>query len=87
MKTMKTAQTAQDCPKYDCLKVVLGVRIFSYSHAQEVYGVLRSAGVSRALHFETAPTLTQTLYAKITSTNHSVALAMSYSSLEMIRLP
>ena len=45
----------------DCLKVVLGVRISSYSQAQYVYGVLRSAGVSRALRFEVAPTLTQTL--------------------------
>lgn len=53
MKTMKTAQ--------DCLKAVLGVRISSYSQAQYVYGVLCSAGVSRALRFETAPTLTQTL--------------------------
>lgn len=58
---MKTIKTAQDCLKYDCLKAVLGVRISSYSQAQYVYGILRSAGVSRALRFETAPTLTQTL--------------------------
>lgn len=45
----------------DYLKAVLGVRISNYSQAQYVYGVLRSAGVSRALHFEVAPTLTQTL--------------------------
>ena len=45
----------------DYLKVVLGVRISSYSQAQYIYGVLRSAEVSRALCFETAPTLTQTL--------------------------
>ena len=46
---------------HDFLSVVLGVRISSYSQAQHIYGVLRSAGVSRALCFETAPTLTQTL--------------------------
>ena len=46
---------------HDFLSVVLGVRISSYSQAQYIYGVLRSAGVSRALRFEVAPTLTQTL--------------------------
>ena len=45
----------------DYLKAVLGVRISNYSQAQYVYGVLRSAGVSRALRFEVAPTLPQTL--------------------------
>ena len=46
---------------HDFLSVVLGVRISSYAQAREVYGILRSAQVSKELRFETAPTLIQTL--------------------------